>query len=308
MEKKNRRFKRKFIIISVLLFLISIVSSYIYFYFDYQYQVLFNSYHELKKMFDDKQSELTNIEKDVDTYRDINEEISLAKKEYFSLLKQLEDSILSGQSDKKIAYLTFDDGPYYNTYQVFDILEQYHVGATFFTTDVNGDSCHDNKGYHCHTLYPEYLKRGHTIANHTYTHAIFNGLYNSVDSFMDAVSKQEDLIKEKTGGYITNIVRFPGGSDTASYFKLKDALSSELRKKGYGWVDWTALDGDGGYVPNREAAWNNLTNSINEDIEVILFHDYSSITTSILPDAISFLRNKGYVLAPLFYDSNMIQK
>ena len=48
--------------------------------------------------------------------------------------------------------------------------------------------------------------------------------------------------------------------------------------------------------------------SIDEPIEVILFHDYSKITTSLLPEFIEFLQNKGYILLPLFYESNMIHK
>ena len=61
------------------------------------------------------------------------------------MLKELEDSILNGTSDKKIAYLTFDDGPYYNTYKVLKILKENKVKATFFTTNVNGEHCFDNK-------------------------------------------------------------------------------------------------------------------------------------------------------------------
>ena len=36
----------------------------------------------------------------------------------------------------------------------------------------------------------------------------------------------EDLIKDKTGGYITNITRFPGGSNTAG--KLKNSIIKKL--------------------------------------------------------------------------------
>ena len=67
------------------------------------------------------------------------------KKAYYANIKKLEDEIISGKSDKKIAYLTFDDGPYYNTYKVLDILDKYNVKATFFTTTTNGEYCFDNK-------------------------------------------------------------------------------------------------------------------------------------------------------------------
>ena len=47
-------------------------------------------------------------------------------------IRKLEEKIQSGESDKKIAYLTFDDGPYLKTYQVLDILKENDVRATFF--------------------------------------------------------------------------------------------------------------------------------------------------------------------------------
>ena len=79
-------------------------------------------------------------------------------------------------------------------------------------------------------------------------------------------------------------------------------------KSGYGWVDWTANDGDGGGLHSTDQAWNNLRNTINNNIEVILFHDYNGITTAILPDVIDYLRENGYECYPLFYESNMINK
>ena len=157
-------------------------------------------------------------------------------------------------------------------------------------------------------LYPEYLKHGHTIANHTYTHAIFKGLYHSTDTFMRALELQHEQVKTQTNGYIMNILRFPGGSDTANHFKIKETIISRLKDKGYGWVDWSAQDGDGGYLPDKDVAWNRFTKSIDENIEVVLFHDYSNITTSILPEAIEYLESQGYVLLPLFYESSMIHK
>lgn len=83
---------------------------------------------------------------------------------------------------------------------------------------------------------------------------------------------------------------------------------NKLRKMNYGWVDWTAQDGDGGELTNSQIAWNNFKNSINEDIEVVLFHDYNTITLSILPKTIDYLEENNYILLPLFYDSIKINK
>ena len=154
-------------------------------------------------------------------------------------------------------------------------------------------------------LYKKIVDNGHTIANHTYSHAIFNGLYDSKESFMEQAKLQEELIKKKTG-VTTNILRFPGGSSTAK--NLKEPIIEELRKNGYGWVDWSAEDGDGGYLTSKEAAWNKLKNTINDNIEVILFHDYDLVTTDILDDFIKYLRENNYIILPLFYDSIKVNK
>ena len=77
---------------------------------------------------------------------------------------------------------------------------------------------------------------------------------------------------------------------------------------GYGWIDWTAENGDGKDIQNKQQAWNMLTSYLDDNIEVILFHDYNNITTSMLPEVIEYLQNKGYILLPLFYESNMVNK
>ena len=264
-------------------------------------QIIYN-----KKSLNEKSNELKGINSDIEYYNNIDKNIENTKKEYFSNIKKLEDDILSGNSDKKIAYMTFDDGPYYNTYKVLDILDEYNVKATFFTISLNGQYCFDNKSEDCFNMYQEYVKRGHTIANHTYTHAIFRGLYSSADSFIDSINRQEEHIKQYASGYTTNITRFPGGSSTAG--NLKNPIMDKLREKGYGWVDWTAEDGDGKSLSSKEQAWNILMSTLNDKIEVILFHDYNSYTTQLLPDIITYLKDNGYEIYPLFYESNMINK
>lgn len=311
MAKSVRRNKRKFII-TLLIFLIMTSSFiYIYFYIDNEINVLktnhsYNSSLNYESIIEEKTEQLLSIQEEYKTLEKSEEQLNQTKNDYYKSLKELEDKVANKEIDLKIAYLTFDDGPYYNTHKVLDILDEYDVKATFFTTSINGEKCFDNGKANCYELYNEYQKRGHTIANHTYTHGIFTGLYSSTDSFMDAVIKQEEHIKTQTGGYITNIIRFPGGSASAG--RLKSSIITKLRERGYGWVDWTAADGDGGSLKSTEQAWNNLKSSIGSNIEVILFHDYNKITTSILPDVINYLRSKNYILLPLFYESRMINK
>lgn len=311
MGKITKRNKRDFIITIVLLVFMTASFGYIYYKIDDKINNLkttynYNSNYNYKTLVDEKDLEIENAHKLYEEYEKTDEKINELKSEYYKSLREFEDKVANKEIKKKIAYLTFDDGPYYNTYKVLDILDKYNVKATFFTTSINGEKCYDNSKANCFNLYKEYQKRGHTIANHTYTHGIFTGLYKSIDSFMTAVINQENHIKEQTEGYITNIVRFPGGSPSAG--RLKSGIIAELRKRGYGWVDWTAADGDGGSLKSTEQAWKNLKASVGSDIEVILFHDYDKRTTAILPDVIKYLRENDYVLLPLFYESRMINK
>ena len=311
MEKRKSKDKKFIILESIICLFIalSLIESY-YFYCQIKkdentYKNILKSDKKYQESIKNKQKELEALNVEINNYNNIDETINNTRVEYFKAIKELEDQILAGTTTRKIAYLTFDDGPYYNTYKVLDILDQNNVKATFFTTNINGEMCYDNKEFNCHVMYQEYAKRGHTIANHTFTHAIRRGLYNSVDSFMDAVVKQEELIKNYTG-YTTNILRFPGGSSTAK--GLKEPIIAKLRERGYGYVDWSAGDGDGGGLYSVDQAWSNLYSSINSNIEVVLFHDYNKITTNILPDFINYLKSNGYEIYPLFYESNMIKK
>ena len=313
MARKSKSNTKLFIGLYILLILITIAGLGTYYYYDKEIKNKKELQTEEDKKLEEKEQELKNEEallseeeNKFKDYDNLDEKIENLKTEYYKSIKELEDSILAGTSDKKIAYLTFDDGPYYSTYKVFEILDKYNVKATFFTTNINGENCFDNKSENCQVMYKEYLKRGHTLANHTYTHGIGRGLYASADTFMTAVINQENLIKDLTGGYITNIVRFPGGTRTAG--KLKEPIAAKLKERGYGWVDWTCEDGDGGDLKSKEQAWANIKYGLNSNIEVILLHDYNKITISILPELIEYLQEKGYVLLPLFYESNMINK
>ena len=309
-EKPNKSYFLITEIILTLIFVVCCGTSYFFYtrIFDYhkKEKKIDSLYIKKKTALQEIESQNITLTNQLEYYQNLDASIDSTQKEYFAHILNLENAIEAGTTDKKIAYLTFDDGPYYNTYKVFDILDRYGVKVTFFTTNINGEYCFDNEDANCWIRYQEYIDRGHTIANHTYTHAIFRGLYNSTDSFMDAVIKQEEHIKNLTGGYVTNILRFPGGSSTAR--GIKDSIIERLRERGYGWVDWSANDGDGGSLNSEDVAWNNFVSTINAPMEVILYHDYSNITTNVLPRMIEYLQNNGYEIYPLFYESHMINK
>ena len=310
MGRNREKVKRIFIIINFILIVGILTLSY-FEYQKYQDNIINKNkvLDEYKVIMNDKEldeKKINDINAKIDELNNIDDKIKNTRSEIFKLASELEKKIQKKETNKKIVYLTFDDGPYYNTYKVLKILKENKVKATFFTTNVNGEKCFDNRNYNCHEVYAAIAKDNHTIANHTYTHGWNRGLYTNANTFMDAVKKQENLIKEKTG-IVTNIVRFPGGSSTPGRTR-GNAMKEALYKAGYGWVDWTAQDGDGGYLNDYATGWRNFTGTINEGIEVVLFHDYNQVTTSMLPNVIKYLQEKNYIILPLFYESVMINK
>ena len=303
MDKRNRRKNKLTSFIPLIIINICLIISNIIL-----FHITKNNQLEFKNNISNYNNiiiENKNIESEITKIKNINTEIILAKENYYKTLKKFEDKVINKEVDYKIAYLTFDDGPYYLTHKFLNVLKDYDVRATFFTIGLNKEPCFDDNSKSCKDLYAKTASYGHTMANHTYSHQIFNGLYSSSNSFINSVKKQEKLIKEKTG-ITTNIVRFPGGSATAG--NLKNDIIKKLRENGYGWVDWTASNGDGGYVPNKQLALSNFKKTINSDIEVILFHDYSEATLKSLPEVIEYLKEKNYILLPLFYESKMVNK
>ena len=229
----------------------------------------------------------------------MKEKIEEVRVEYGQTIRILEDMIKAGESDYRICYLTFDDGPSYLTPKFLDKLKKHDAYATFFTIGVS------MKG--ANTLRNSYLKReameGHTIANHTYTHAFNGSLYKSTANFMDAVRRQDELVYKVTGMH-TNIVRCPAGSYYNPY--RKSSLKA-LAEEGYEWMDWigNAYDsGDNNYSAASTASI--VINQVRHDkITVVLMHDWKQNTLDSLDSIITTLKKENYLFLPLFKESSM---
>lgn len=303
-KSKVRRFA--YAIIIIVLVILNIYTLYIYFHKLNKYNSLsktnFTIQNKLSNMIKDKEKEdnkLKNIEENIDKINNIDKYIEDIKNKFYLNESKYEKLVLEGKGSKKIAYLTFDDGPYQISYQFLDVLDKYDVLVSFF---VIGNKPDDRL-----PIYKEEVRRGHTIANHTYYHSISNGLYNSVSSFTNQIKKNEDFILKETG-IKTNILRFPGGSNQAK--GLKNGIIKEISNMGYGYVDWDLETGDGKKVsPTIKESIDNVLNKTNgRDIIVVLMHDYSSITLSALPSIIEGLEKQNYIMLPLFYESVKVKK
>ena len=238
--------------------------------------------------------------KEIEKYEGIQTSIDKIKAEYFIDAQTLEQMIISDATDIKIAYLTFDDGPYLLTAKILDVLNEYETLATFFTLGKSLDLYED--------IYWRIIDSGHTLANHTYSHDLSKtGIYTSESKFIDDLLRQHDFIL-KNFNVNTNLLRFPGGSVMIKRFS--STFKEKISDLGYGYIDWNVSSGDGGGpVQEPEALKNNVLNTVyNKKIICVLMHDYSYNTYLALPDIIESLQAKGFIFLPLFYESTMIKK
>lgn len=202
------------------------------------------------------------------------------------------------QSQEKIVYLTFDDGPSQNTKAILDILQQYHIPATFFVT---GN----------HQRYNDYIKlayqQGHTIGLHSYSHE-YDKIYSSIDAYFDDLEKLGNMVKEMIG-FVPHYIRFPGGSSnkiSSQYQKgIMSVLTKEVVLKGYQYYDWNCSLGDaeGKNIP-VETLIENAIDTKNRNV-VILAHDTDDKDTTVdaLPEIIEYYQNNGYRFAAIDDDS-----
>jgi peptidoglycan/xylan/chitin deacetylase (PgdA/CDA1 family) len=195
------------------------------------------------------------------------------------------------KSDKKVAYLTFDDGPSPVTESILNILKQEKVKATFF---VLGSNIDDRK---------EMVKRmydeGHYVANHGYSH-VYSKIYSSAEAVLEEYNQTNEIIRNAIGNpeYNSHLFRFPGGLPGGKYAALKLEAKELLNQNDILNIDWNALNGDAETNDlSPEFELQRLSETVGDKNSiVILMHDAAlkSVTAETLPQIISALREKGY--------------
>ena len=237
-------------------------------------------------------------------YDRMEKTVQETKESYFALIKKTEEEIRAGISDKKLAYLTFDDGPYLLSEHFLDVLDEYDINATFFYLLKSPETGYAQQDEQYDHTYRRIIRSGHTLGNHTASHRLRSddSVYQSVDYFMYDLLLNRTFIQERYG-YTTTVMRFPGGSTTSS---LAPQIKERLKQENYCYVDWNASTGDGGAVLTPSQFRDNvLNNTEGIKILVVLMHDYSQNTLTALPEIIEGLRDQGYIFVPMFPGSSM---
>ena len=181
--------------------------------------------------------------------------------------------------DKKVAMLTFDDGPSNYTPQVLDGLKAAGVKALFFITGYGAEQ------------HPDLVKRiheeGHVLGIHTMTHPNMTEL--SREEQIAEIQPLIDLITEVTGEP-PKYFRPPFGAYDDELLATLDELGLEAINWSNGSLDWDGVV-DGYKDPNLvvEAVLDQLHPG-----SVILAHDTMKHTAEAVPLIIDALRAEGY--------------
>jgi len=192
--------------------------------------------------------------------------------------------------DRKVAYLTFDDGPIRDiTDEILDVLLREEIKATFFILPSQGVD----------DLFKRIIDEGHEVGNHSYTH-VYSKLYESgADEFRSDVRRAHDFIKDNFGYTMTSF-RFPGG-----FMRAGDGFNSRhdiIKELGYRHIHWIVDPQDW----KRSSSASDIRKEVLDQIKalgreqrehaVILLHDYvhSQATVAALPGIIADLREQGY--------------
>ncbi|SHE79540.1 polysaccharide deacetylase family protein [Clostridium fallax] len=214
---------------------------------------------------------------------------------------EVEDVLTKGKykvDGKKIAFLTFDDGPSTTvTPKILDILKENEIKGTFF---IVGNSLDRDESKE---LLKRTIKEGHAIANHTVTHnykKLYPGRVVNVENFMGEVEKNDQMMRDVLGeNFHSRVIRFPGGHMSWKGTKEVDKV---LKEKGYLYIDWNSLTGDAeGKKRTPVQLAERVKTEVNEkngepDRLVVLMHDtYGKETTAeALQDVINYLKSLGY--------------
>lgn len=188
-------------------------------------------------------------------------------------------------NEKKIVYLTFDDGPAGKvTKEVLDILKSESVPATFFL--IGGQI----KGQE--DLVKRMYNEGHALGLHSMSHKK-DSLYCSNESFLKEMLDTQETINSIVG-IKPNILRFPFGCNNSCY-KISQSMVDLLHENNLKIYDWNIDSGDGEH-PNANPSKFIRNSKTDKDSVVLLMHCayISKNSVKALPDIIKYYKNSGY--------------
>ena len=183
-------------------------------------------------------------------------------------------------TDEKILYFTFDDGPHPEaTSFVLDELKKYNAKATFFCVGRNVKENFD--------VYQKIISEGHKPGNHTYSH--LNGWKTNDKIYVEDVAKAAKIID-------SNLFRPPYGRITK--FQMKAIQGNKLHLKT---IMWDVLSGDFDPAVTGENCYLNVINNAKPG-SIVVFHDSAKSFATLqyaLPRILKYYSENGFAFTVL---------
>ena len=185
-------------------------------------------------------------------------------------------SICSANTREKCIALSFDDGPAgANTGRILDILKENEMQAAFF--------CIGKKMQGNEEMMKRMIEDGHMIGNHSYTHYRFFDLFSSRKMLGELQQMSRDC-KDITG-FSPRFFRPPYGVTNPN-------LKKAVIRGGFISIGWTIRSFDT-VIRVEERLYKKILNALKPGA-ILLLHDTSDTTLSLLPQLLKGIREKGY--------------
>jgi peptidoglycan/xylan/chitin deacetylase (PgdA/CDA1 family) len=186
-----------------------------------------------------------------------------------------------GPERKRQIAITFDDGPAESfTEKILDILDSTKVPATFFCIGKNIRGRED--------LLVRMVNAGHIIGNHSFSHHFWFDLYGRTRITTELVQTNDAV--EKVIGRRPVLFRPPYGVTTPN-------IASALKSTGMTTVGWNIRSMDT-VVKDDKKLLQNVLAAVKPGA-IVLFHDTSEATFSMLPAFIDGVVKKGFEIVSL---------
>ena len=197
------------------------------------------------------------------------------------------------QPPKGTICLTFDDGPCAYTEEALEVLARYGVKATFFVVA--------NQTKYLHML-PKILEQGHTLGIHCYNHLSYEWLYKNERNYFTDLMTAQEIVHDYTGQY-AHVVRFPGGSRTASFLAATfpggyEEMYRVMRDAGVRVYDWNVQPESS--TRTTEGTFIDFSHPKEPyEYAVVLQHDARLFSVRALESMIEWALKEGYTFAAL---------
>lgn len=184
-------------------------------------------------------------------------------------------SFYKGDKLKKQIALTFDDGPSQFTPKILDLLKHHKAKATFFCVGKNIDTHPD--------IFMKIDEEGHTIGNHTYSHA-HNFDFLSTSQIIEELKKCneaiESLISKKTVFF-----RPPNGVSNPM-------IGKAIKECNMLSIAWNVRTFDT-FFKDEQSIFKRIAKKI-EPGSIILMHDTMPHTVNLVSILLEYLKNENF--------------